>query len=55
MGIDVIRKYRMIIDYDRSQLFINQTTRLTTTIVIKPNELKTRSTSPTLSTETELL
>ena len=55
MGIDVIHKYRMIIDYDKSQLFINQTTRLTTTIVIKPDELKTRSSSPTLSTETKLL
>ena len=55
MGIDVIRKYRMITDYDTSQLFIKQTTPLTTTIVIKPNELETKITSPTLSTETKLL
>ena len=55
MGIDVICKYIMIIDYEKSQLFMNQTTPLTTTIVIKPNELKTISILPTLATETKLL
>ena len=45
MDIDIVRKYR-IINYDKSQLSINQTMPLATTkpIIIKPNELKTLST-----------